>query len=149
MDSLKSPQISAKRSVVHGLVRQNGIACIHTPVAPLVGSDAKYNAMKFSGVLIEGGLQLLERSLIPACQKTGKLVYLLLSNDTVSFVQDENEAGGMIVSAKVKTVRALERFLSGFPTLSSKGVFCRRVCLTHHPLYASARQMMLFAFDYH
>jgi hypothetical protein len=61
--------------------------------------------MRFSGMLVEGGLQLVERSLIPACQKTGKMVYLLLSNHTVSFVQDENEAGGMIVTAKVKTVR--------------------------------------------
>lgn len=99
---------------VHSLVRQSGMPCIHNPEVPLVGSDAKYNAMKFSGVLIEGGLQLLERSLIPACQKTGKLVYLLLSNDTVSFVQDENEACGMIVTAKVKTVRALGPLLSGF-----------------------------------
>lgn len=63
--------------------------------------------MRFSGILAESGLQLVERSLIPACQKTGKLVYILLSNDTISFVQDENEAGGMIVTAKVKTVRGL------------------------------------------
>lgn len=55
----------------------------------------------------------MERSLIPACQKTGKMVYLLLSNDTISFVQDENEAAGMIVTAKVKTVRALMQFLKG------------------------------------
>ena len=146
---MKELEICATRSIVQSHVRQNGMPCIHNPGVPLVGSDAKNNAMKFSGVLIEGGLQLLERSLIPACQKTGKLVYLLLSNDTVSFVQDENEAGGMIGTAKLKTVRLLERFFSKFPRLSSKGVFCRRVCLTHHPLCASARQMMLFVFDYH
>lgn len=57
-------------------------------------------------MLVEEGLQMVERSLIPACQKTGKMVYLLLTNDTVSFVQDEKDTGGMIVTATVKTVRA-------------------------------------------
>ena len=59
--------------------------------------------MKFSATLVDDGVQLLERSIIPACQKTGKKAYLLLSGQTISFVQDENESGGMLVLARVKT----------------------------------------------
>ena len=59
--------------------------------------------MKFSGALLDEGVQLLERTVIPACQKTGKKAFLLLSGETVSFVQDEAASGGMIVLARVKT----------------------------------------------
>jgi len=58
--------------------------------------------MKFSGTLVELGVQLLERSVIPACQKTGKKACLLIGRETIAFVQDENESG-MLVLARVKT----------------------------------------------
>jgi hypothetical protein len=59
--------------------------------------------MKFSGTLLDEGVQLLERTVLPACLKTGKKAYVLLSGETVSFVQDEPASGGMIVSARLGT----------------------------------------------
>lgn len=61
--------------------------------------------MRFSGVLVDEGIRLLERSLLPACQKTGKKVFLVLSSNDVFLVQDETEAQGMHVVAGIKAVR--------------------------------------------
>ena len=64
--------------------------------------------MKFSGTLSDEGVQLLEKSVIPACQRASKRAFLLLSVETVSFVQDENESGGMLILARVKTGHLFE-----------------------------------------
>ncbi len=61
--------------------------------------------MRFSGLLVDEGIRLLERSLLPACQKTGKKIFLLLSSEDVYLVQDETEAQGMHVVAGIKAVR--------------------------------------------
>lgn len=64
-----------------------------------------HGRMRFSGVLVDEGIRLLERSLLPACQKTGKKIFLLLSSHDVFLVQDETEAHGMHVVAGIKAVR--------------------------------------------
>jgi hypothetical protein len=61
--------------------------------------------MRFTATITDDGIRLLERSLLPACLKTGKKIYLLLSNDVTHLVQDEHEGNGMIVTAMIRTVR--------------------------------------------
>ena len=60
--------------------------------------------MKFSGILLDEGIRLLERSYLPACQKTGKKLHMLLTNKDIYLVQDEHEAHGMHVSVRIETV---------------------------------------------
>lgn len=59
--------------------------------------------MKFSGILLDEGIRLLERSYLPACQKTGKKLHMLLTSQEIYFVQDEHEAHGMHVSVRIET----------------------------------------------
>jgi hypothetical protein len=60
--------------------------------------------MKFSGILLDEGIRLLERSYLLACQKTGKKLHILLTNQDIYLVQDEQDAHGMHVSVRIETV---------------------------------------------
>jgi hypothetical protein len=84
--------------------------------------------MKFSGTLSDEGVQLLEKSVVPACQRAGKRAFLLLSRETVSFVQDENESGGMLILARVKTGQLFE-LTSFLCTSRTDDCICIRVSL--------------------
>lgn len=84
--------------------------------------------MKFLGTLSDEGVQLLEKSIIPACQRAGKRAFLLLSRETISFVLDENESNGMLVMARVKTGQLFD--LSSFLCTSrTDDCICVRVSL--------------------
>jgi hypothetical protein len=85
-------------------------------------------AMKFLGTLSDEGVQLLEKSIIPACQRAGKRAFLLLSRETVSFVQDENESNGMLILARVKTGQLFD-LTSFLCTSRTDDCICVRVSL--------------------